>query len=438
MLHGARGDRQGSGSQPSSGSARIGTVRPVARLYLSPPDVVPWNARSCSRRSTPTGSRRSGRTSTRSSASSRPSSECRDAAALSSGTAALHLALVVLGVGPGDEVLVPTLTFVATAERGRYVGATPVFIDSDAATWNIDPDLLARRARRDGAQPVGCPKAVIAVDLYGQCADYDAILDVVQRARRSRRSRTRPRRSGATYRGRPAGSFGAIGVFSFNGNKIITTSGGGMLVAATIPSVDRTGAPPRHPGARPGAHYEHSEIGYNYRMSNLLAAVGRAQLRALPAQGRPAASDQRALPRAALATVSRHRLHAERRGRRAHELAHRPHHRCRRVRRHTRRRCASSSRRATSRPAPRGSPCTCSRSSRMRRDATAARWPTHVRHWPVPAERLGDDRRRCRPRRRTRYSNAAPMNDLEYRHAIARGSRPVSSSSRGTRTGMGG
>ena len=199
----------------------------------------------------------------------------RDAAALSSGTAALHLALVLLEVGPGDEVWVATLTFVATANAIRYAGATPVFIDSERESWNMDPALL-REALRDASARGALPKALIVVDLYGQCADYEAILDacqeygipVIEDAAEA---------LGATYRGKPAGSFGAIGVLSFNGNKIMTTSGGGALLSDEAALVERA----RHLASQarqPVPHYEHEEVGYNYRLSNLLAAVGRAQL----------------------------------------------------------------------------------------------------------------------------------------------------------------
>jgi dTDP-4-amino-4,6-dideoxygalactose transaminase len=200
------------------------------------------------------------------------------AAALSSGTAALHLALIALGVGAGDEVIVPTLTFAATANAVLYVGARPAFIDSDAATWNIDPALLAdeleARSRRGRL-----PAAVIAVDLYGRCADWDATLaacsrydiPVVDDAAEA---------LGASYRGRQAGTFGACGVLSFNGNKIMTTGGGGMLVSDQRELTDRA----RHLATQardPAPHYAHSEIGFNYRLSNLLAAVGRGQVRRL-------------------------------------------------------------------------------------------------------------------------------------------------------------
>ena len=197
------------------------------------------------------------------------------AAALSSGTAALHLALVLLDVGPGDEVWTSTLTFAATANAIRYVDATPVFIDSERTSWNMDPALL-REALQDAAVRGSLPKVVITVDLYGQCADYDAILaaceeysvPVIEDAAEA---------LGATYRDRPAGSFGAIGVLSFNGNKIMTTSGGGALLSHDAALAERA----RHLASQarlPAAHYQHEEVGYNYRLSNLLAAVGRAQL----------------------------------------------------------------------------------------------------------------------------------------------------------------
>jgi dTDP-4-amino-4,6-dideoxygalactose transaminase len=198
-----------------------------------------------------------------------------DAAALSSGTAALHLALILLEVGASDEVWTSTLTFAATANAIRYVGATPVFIDSERESWNMDPALL-REALRDAATRGALPRALIVVDIYGQCADYDAVLDacgefgvpVIEDAAEA---------LGATYRDKPAGSFGAIGVLSFNGNKIITTSGGGALVSDDVALVERA----RHLASQarqPVPYYEHEELGYNYRLSNLLAAVGRAQL----------------------------------------------------------------------------------------------------------------------------------------------------------------
>ncbi len=201
------------------------------------------------------------------------------AVALSSGTAALHLALVVLGVGAGDEVACSAFTFAASANAITYTGATPFFVDCDAATWTIDPGLLddALSSRRAAG---GRVRAVVAVDLYGQCCDYDSLRAVcdrhdvalVQDAAES---------LGATYRGAPAGGQGALAALSFNGNKIITTSGGGALVS-------RNGAWIEHArklstqAREPVPHYEHVEVGFNYRMSNLLAALGRGQLESLP------------------------------------------------------------------------------------------------------------------------------------------------------------
>ncbi|MEO8901746.1 MAG: aminotransferase class I/II-fold pyridoxal phosphate-dependent enzyme [Polyangiaceae bacterium] len=202
----------------------------------------------------------------------------RAAAALSSGTAGLHLALVLLGVGSGDEVIVSDLTFAASANVVRYVGATPVFVDSEPSTWTMDPNLLAE-ALADRARKGRTPRAVIAVDLYGQCADYERLqavcarygVPIIQDASES---------LGATHRDKPAGTQGVIGVFSFNGNKILTTSGGGMLVSDRedwVASARNLASQARDPAP----HYEHSQLGYNYRLSNLLAAVGRGQLSVL-------------------------------------------------------------------------------------------------------------------------------------------------------------
>jgi len=203
------------------------------------------------------------------------------AAALSSGTAALHLALLILGVGAGDEVICSDLTFAASANTIVYLEAAPVFIDSDLATWNIDPAILAEELR-DCAIRGRLPKAAIIVDLYGQCADYERVLEicakyglpVIEDAAEA---------LGATYRGKAAGKYGVMGIYSFNGNKIITTSGGGMLVSDDPEYVRR--AKFLSTQARdPAPHYQHSHIGYNYRMSNLLAAVGRGQLARLEAK----------------------------------------------------------------------------------------------------------------------------------------------------------
>jgi dTDP-4-amino-4,6-dideoxygalactose transaminase len=201
------------------------------------------------------------------------------AAALSSGTAAIHLGLVLLGVQPGDTVFCSSLTFVASVNPVRYCGAQPVFIDSEPGSWNMSPAAL-ERAFAWALKEKRLPRCVIVVNLYGQSADMAPLMALCERygvpvledAAES---------LGATYRGRASGSFGRIGVFSFNGNKIITTSGGGMLVADDADIVAR--ARKLSTQARePAAHYEHAEIGFNYRMSNVLAGIGRGQLRVLP------------------------------------------------------------------------------------------------------------------------------------------------------------
>ncbi|HEX4492977.1 MAG TPA: aminotransferase class I/II-fold pyridoxal phosphate-dependent enzyme [Acidimicrobiia bacterium] len=197
------------------------------------------------------------------------------AVALSSGTAALHLALLALRIGAGDEVWASTLTFAATANAIHYVGATPVFLDSEQATWNLDPVLLAEELRA-AARRDALPKALIVVDLYGQCANYEPIVSAC-REHGVWLIEDAAEALGATYRGRPAGSFGDLSILSFNGNKIITTSGGGMLLGARAEWIERARYLATQARER-AAHYEHVEVGYNYRLSNLLAAVGRAQL----------------------------------------------------------------------------------------------------------------------------------------------------------------
>jgi pyridoxal phosphate-dependent aminotransferase EpsN len=197
------------------------------------------------------------------------------AVALSSGTAALHLALLILGVKPGDKVLVSTLTFSATANAVTYCGAVPVFVDCHPDSWCIDPALVAEELER-AARAGESYAAVLTVDLYGQCADYDRIRDactrhgvpLVQDAAEA---------LGADYRGAPAGRQGDLGILSFNGNKIITTSGGGMLLSDRKEWMDQARFLATQ-ARDPAPHYQHSHIGYNYRMSNLLAALGRGQL----------------------------------------------------------------------------------------------------------------------------------------------------------------
>jgi len=201
-----------------------------------------------------------------------------NAVALSSGTAGLHLAMRLLDVNPGDEVICSSLTFSASANPIMYERATPVFVDCDA-TWTMDPNLL-EDALKSAQQRRARTKCVVAVDLYGQCADYDAIQGICDRFGVPL-VEDAAEALGATYRGRPSGGFGRLGVFSFNGNKIITTSGGGMLVSADKALVDRARflATQARDSA---AHYEHSTVGFNYRLSNVLAAIGRGQLRTLP------------------------------------------------------------------------------------------------------------------------------------------------------------
>ena len=219
------------------------------------------------------------------------------AAALSSGTAAIHLGLLLLGVGKGDRVFCSTLTFAASANPIVYQGAEPDFIDSDEQSWNMSPRALERAfetARREGWMP----KAVIVVNLYGQSADMDPLMTlcnhygvpILEDAAES---------LGATYKGRPSGSFGRIGVYSFNGNKIITTSGGGMLVSDDAELVARARFYATQ-ARDPAPHYEHSVIGYNYRMSNILAGVGRGQLKVL---------DDRVLARRAVFEAYRDTFH---------------------------------------------------------------------------------------------------------------------------------
>ena len=203
---------------------------------------------------------------------------CGHAAALSSGTAALHLGLLILGVKPGDQVLCSSLTFVASVNAVIYCGAEPVFIDCEAGSWNMDPDLL-RSELDDMAGRGDLPAAVVAVDLYGQCADYDAInaacgqhdVPLVEDAAEA---------LGATHGQQAAGTLGELGVLSFNGNKIITTSGGGMLLSDNEQWITQARFLSTQ-AKDPLPHFEHSTVGYNYRMSNLLAAVGRGQLRVL-------------------------------------------------------------------------------------------------------------------------------------------------------------
>ena len=200
------------------------------------------------------------------------------AVALSSGTAALHLALRLADVQPGDRVFCSTLTFVASANAVLYQGGEPVFVDSEPGTWNMSPAAL-EKAFAAALQDGKLPKAVVVVNLYGQSADLDPLLalcarygvPVIEDAAES---------LGATYKGRASGSWGTYGVFSFNGNKIITTSGGGMLVSDDLEAMERARFWATQ-ARDPARHYQHSHLGYNYRLSNVLAGIGRGQLEVL-------------------------------------------------------------------------------------------------------------------------------------------------------------
>ncbi|TFE01694.1 aminotransferase class I/II-fold pyridoxal phosphate-dependent enzyme [Jeotgalibacillus salarius] len=204
--------------------------------------------------------------------------ESESGIALSSGTAAIHMALRLLDIGPGDIVFCSTLTFVASATPILYQHAVPVFIDSEPETWNMSPQAL-ERAMREAEKQGKLPKAVIVVHLFGQSAKMDELVEVCNRydvpiiedAAES---------LGSAYKGKASGTIGRFGVYSFNGNKIITTSGGGMLVSNRPEDIDRA----RFLSAQakePALHYEHREAGYNYRLSNVLAGIGRGQLKVL-------------------------------------------------------------------------------------------------------------------------------------------------------------
>lgn len=202
----------------------------------------------------------------------------RGGTAVSSGTAAIHLALQLLGIQKGDTVFCSSFTFVASANPIVYLGAEPVFIDSELETWNMSPSALAH-ALYEANKMGNLPKAIILVHLYGQSAKLDEILSlchqynvpIVEDAAES---------LGSTYKGKASGTFGKFGVYSFNGNKIITTSGGGMLVSNDVEALERARFLATQ-AKDPAPHYEHSEIGYNYRLSNILAGIGRGQLEVL-------------------------------------------------------------------------------------------------------------------------------------------------------------
>jgi dTDP-4-amino-4,6-dideoxygalactose transaminase len=199
----------------------------------------------------------------------------RSAAALSSGTAAIHMALKAAGVGEGDIVFCQSLTFSATANPIIYQNAIPVFIDSDYETWNMDPNALEEAFKKYGDRV----KAVLVVHLYGLSADLDKIMDICQKYNVPL-IEDAAESLGTYYKGKHTGTFGDYGIYSFNGNKIITTSGGGMLVSNNEEKIKkvRFWATQARDKAR---HYQHSELGFNYRMSNIVAGIGRGQLKVL-------------------------------------------------------------------------------------------------------------------------------------------------------------
>src|SRR5690625_3572876 len=198
----------------------------------------------------------------------------KSAAALSSGTAAIHLALKAAGVGEGDIVFCQSLTFSATANPIIYQNAKPVFIDSDYKTWNMCPDALEAAFKK-------CPnvKAVIVVHLYGLSADMDRIAELCNKCDVTL-IEDAAESLGTYYKGKHTGTFGDYGVFSFNGNKIITTSGGGMLASDNEEAIEKARFWATQ-AREPEIHYEHRELGYNYRLSNVLAGIGRGQLKIL-------------------------------------------------------------------------------------------------------------------------------------------------------------
>ncbi len=203
---------------------------------------------------------------------------CGYAAALSSGTAAIHLALVLLGVGSGDEVICSTFTFSASVNPIVYQGATPVLVDSESHTWNMCPETL-EAAIKDRLQQGRKPKAIVLVHLYGMPSKMDEIMKVAEQydipviedAAES---------LGSTYKEKALGTFGNMGIYSFNGNKIITTSGGGALVSKEKTLIDKARFLATQ-AREPAPHYQHSDIGYNYRMSNIVAGIGRGQMEVL-------------------------------------------------------------------------------------------------------------------------------------------------------------
>jgi dTDP-4-amino-4,6-dideoxygalactose transaminase len=218
------------------------------------------------------------------------------AIACASGTAALHVALQVAGVGPGDEVFVPTFTFIASANAITYLGAKPTFVDSEAETWNLDPDLVAREISNRIHAGSRLPRAIEVVHILGHPARLEPIAELCERHGialiEDAAEALGARYVGGPLHGRQVGTIGQVGAFSFNGNKVVTTGGGGMIVTGE-PDLAKRAKHLTTQARLPGLAYDHDEVGYNYRLSNLAAAVGTAQLEQLPdflaAKGRIAA-----------------------------------------------------------------------------------------------------------------------------------------------------
>ena len=243
----------------------------MSRIYLSPPDISPTDHASVDAVLTSNWVAPVGPDLNAFEAEVARLVGAKAAVALNSGTAALHLALSILGIGKGDQVICPAFTFAASANPICYLGARPVFVDSEDCTWNMDPDLLEAALKSEGSV-----KAVIIVHLYGQCAQMDKLREVCARYNVPI-VEDAAEALGASFQGQAAGSFGDLSFFSFNGNKIITTSAGGMLLSNRSDWIEQ--AKYLATQARESVlHYEHKQIGYNYRMSNLLAGLGRSQL----------------------------------------------------------------------------------------------------------------------------------------------------------------
>ena len=205
--------------------------------------------------------------------------ESKNAVSLSSGTAAIHLGLIALGVKSGDQVVVPTLTFAATAFAVSYIGAHPVFIDSELESWNLDPSLLEEYLK-SCEKSKKFPSAIVVVDVFGKTCDYTRILEIAEKYDIKVLADS-AEALGAFHQNKPAGSLGDISIVSFNGNKIMTTSGGGMLLTNNDSFAQKVRFWSNQ-SRESFAWYEHNEIGFNYRMSNILAALGNAQLKRLP------------------------------------------------------------------------------------------------------------------------------------------------------------